>query len=554
MPIKPETGKDRWRRVPKDYFKTRDWTTRWKLRLSGIACILALVWWAVGVDWIGGKSSSSDLNSLRTNHGELARVHTAWENKCEACHEPFKPIGGRGLLSTTSSTELSSDKLCMTCHAGPTHHAAMKSPEVKTCAECHRDHQGRDFSMIRLVDGECTTCHSKLSDHVDMTKKPGGGRTYGDVTAFNVKDHPPFRPEGAKPGKNDKLEDNSNLLFNHKLHMMPGVANPGETKRTFESIRDPAERARYQKWAKLRGRPDALNAPIELDCSSCHVLDSTEQESAVNLAVAPVPLPSRNPGRYFLPINYQNQCRACHPLTFDPRPGSGLVEVPHGVQPDQVVGFLRRVFTEKAVADDAGLLDRKVTRIPLPGKRPDQPKASKLLEESVKTTSQSLFETRTGCVECHVYKSGGEGVVPTVVPTKVPEIWFKHAAFGHTGHRALSCRDCHPRSYALEDDGKTPFKDASVVAKDVLIPAIDNCVQCHAPTKKEGGYFASGSNTTGGASFDCTECHKYHNGDNPLQGAGALAHDADKVRTITEFLAGIGGQSNKPATPKPKNP
>jgi hypothetical protein len=549
MPMTRETGKDRWKKVPKDYFKKRDRLQNLKLQLSGLACVLALGWWAIGVDWTGGRSSSNDLNGLRANHGELARVHTAWANKCETCHVPFEPIDGRPLLSSKSVAEgRSSDKLCNSCHAGPAHHSTMIASEVKGCAECHRDHQGREFSMVRLNDHECTSCHQALEGHIASGTKPGTSRMFGNVSRFNEKDHPPFRPEaalfdGAKPPR-----DKGKLKFNHALHMMPGIVRDAkETPYTVEQIPIAAERARYQKSGSAKD-------PVQLDCSSCHVLDATEIQATANPAVSSASLPSRNPGRYFLPISYANQCRACHTQTFDPRPDLKDLEVPHGVQPDQVISFLKRTYAAKVV-DDPSVLNRKVTAIPLPGKSPAESTTGKLLDDAVTKATRFLFENRTSCKECHHIQDDAKGIASKVEPTKVPPIWFTHAAFGHTSHRGVSCRDCHARSYALEQDGKTLVKDSSKVATDVLIPAIDNCVQCHAPSKSPGGWFASSSSaTTGGVSFDCTECHRYHNGDNLLQGYGAPAEDADHERTITEFLQGAGGRSLKATAEKSGKP
>jgi hypothetical protein len=540
MPMKRETGKDRWRRVPKDYFKKRDSIQNAKLLFSGLLGILALGYAAWGFKKSEG-TSTTDLNGLRANHGELARVHAAWENRCDACHVPFEPIDGRPLLSSKSAAEgRSSDKLCMSCHAGPSHHSAMIASEVKGCAECHRDHQGRDFSLVRLNDAECTTCHESLAAHIASGAKPPNSRIFSDVSKFNAKDHPPFRPEAALFA-GGKLQDRGKLKFNHALHMTPGIVKDDkETPYTVERIPIAAERARYQK----AGKP---GDPVQLDCSSCHVLDASDSKIAPNPAFASVPLPSRNAGRYFLPINYQNQCRACHTQTFDPRPGLKDVEAPHGVQPDQVVAFLKRTYAEKALADDPSVLNRKVTLSPLPGKRPKESTAGKLLDDSVTKATRFLFENRTSCLECHHVQADPQGAPARVEPTKVPEIWFTHAAFDHTAHRGVSCRECHSRSYALEPDGKTRVKDSSSVSTDVLIPAIDNCVQCHAPAHGQGGWFATSSSspTTGGASFDCTECHRYHNNDNPLQGFGASVRDAEGERTIAEFLTGKGGPASR---------
>ena len=545
MPMKKETGKDRWRRVPKDYFKTGDPIQKAKLRLSALAALLAVGWWAFGVDWSGRDSSATDANSVRANHGPLALVHAAWDNKCDACHVPFEPIAKGAWFSPKSPTsDRSSDRRCMACHLGPSHHSTMIESEVKQCGECHRDHQGRDFSLVRLVDAECTNCHQALEGHIATDKKPAGSRIFGNATAFNAKDHPAFTPEAAAYSKDKPPVDRGKLRFNHALHMKPGIVrDEKETPYTIDRIPIASERARYQK----SGAP---TDKVTLDCGSCHVLDALDLKAAPNPAVASSTVPSRNAGRYFLPVNYENQCRACHTQTFDPRPGMEHLEAPHGVQPDEVIAFLRRTYAETVVGDDPAVLNRKVTLGRLPGKPPAESTARKLMDDSISKSTRFLFENRTSCLECHHVEKDEKGL-PKVEPTKVPDVWFKHAAFDHTAHRGVSCRECHSRSYALKEDG-SPSPDASVVATDVLIPAIDNCVRCHAPSKGQGGWFGSSSTPiSGGASHDCTECHRYHNGDNPLQGYGALAQDADRERTIVEFL---GGSSVKPRSKEPAKP
>ena len=546
MPMKRETGKDRWRRVPKDYFKKRDPLQKAKLQLSALACVLALGWFALKYDWRGRSSSTTDAISLAANHGTLARVHAAWDNKCDACHEPFKPIDGRPLFSSKSSPpDRESDQLCMSCHAGPAHHSTTIQPEVKGCAECHRDHQGRDFSLVRLKDTECTSCHQALAGHIAPGKKAAGSRVFGNVAEFNAKDHPAFTPEAATYAPGKPPQDRSRLKFNHALHMMPGIVrDETETPYTVDKIPVVEERARYQQGG-------ASTDKVQLDCASCHVLDAFDRRAAPNAAVAPAILPARNPGRYFLPVDYRTQCRACHTLTFDPRPGMEKLEAPHGLQPDQVVASLKRTYAEKVLADDPSVLMRKVSVGTLPGKSTNDTTAGKLLDESVTKATRFLFENRTSCLECHHVAKDDKGVPTRVEPTKVPAIWFTHAAFDHSAHRGVSCRECHGRSYAMKEDGKTPFPEASVVATDVLIPGIDNCVRCHAPAKGQGGWFASSTApTSGGASYDCTECHRYHDGDRPLQGHGAFSRDADRERTIVEFLDGMPARAGKPSTPE----
>ena len=552
MPIKRETGKDRWRRVPKDYFKTRDRLQGAKLQLSAVALVLAVGWAALGFDWTGRKSlDGTDLNSLRANHGTLARVHASWDQKCDACHVPFEPIDGRALFaSRSSSTNRSSDQLCATCHAGPSHHAASIESEVKGCAECHRDHQGRDFSLVRLADNECTNCHGNLDAHLDPSKKPAGSRSYEKrVALFNATDHPAFSPEAATRS-GGKLVDRGKLKFNHARHMMPGIVRePGDSPYTVDQIPIVAERARYQG----KGSPAD---PVRLECGSCHQLDSTEVPSSPNPAVGASALPARSAGRYYLPMTFEVQCRACHSLSFDPR--TPELEVPHGVQPDQVVAFVKRAVAAQVLSDDPKLLDVFVPAARIPGKAPALATATNRRDEALGKALTYLFPAQldpasTGgktsnannCLECHHYgPERSEGYPTRVEATKVPEIWFTHASFDHSSHRGVDCRECHAGSYALERDGKTINPTASKTSADVLLPAIDNCVQCHAPAQSQGigGWFAQAGSSSGGggggAGFACTECHKYHNGDRPLQGYAAKAQDASIERSIAEFLRG----------------
>ena len=569
MPTKRETGKDRWKRVPKDYFKKRDFLQRLKLQLSGLAFLLAVGWWAMGVDWAGGGVTSTDRNGLRANHGVLAEVHAPWDNKCDACHQPFVPIDGRSLFSTKSGGGTSiSNESCKTCHQGPEHHSSMIESEVKTCAECHRDHQGRGFSLVKLADHECTSCHAQIDGHVKPNSTLNKGRRIGSVSAFGT-DHPQFEPDTAlvdksKPlekGKAPVLSDKSHLKFNHGLHMMPGLKkNPTDSGYTVDQIPVEAERARYQG---ANGKPTDA---VQLKCASCHVFDAADLKASINPAVSPVLLPARNIGRYFLPVTYEASCRACHVLSFDPM--EKKLEAPHGLQPDQVVEFLKRNYAAKIVSEDPAILKKDfVPTTTIPGKARDEASPKKRLDDSVKAALKFVFngagtDPKTGdtpksannCAECHTVHNDANGLPASVEPTQVPQIWYTRAIFDHTAHKAVSCRECHSRSYAVAEDGKTLIADSSKTSKDVLIPGRDNCVQCHAPSKTQGFFASPSSVTTGGAPFDCTECHRYHNGDNRLQGYGALAEDAAKRLTIDQFLMGTGDKSKAPPAPQATTP
>src|SRR5262249_13183615 len=155
-----------------------------------------------------------------------------------------------------------SDQKCMACHAGPIHHENQKQEDQQTCAACHRDHQGREVSLVRLADALCTRCHSNLSAH--MT---GPLKYQNSVTAFDANEshHPEFRSV--------KEKDPGNLKFNHALHLAEGMVQPsGGHPWKLSDIPDEAERARQ---AARQGTTN-MAAPVRLDCASCHQLNAAE--------------------------------------------------------------------------------------------------------------------------------------------------------------------------------------------------------------------------------------------------------------------------------------
>ncbi|WP_435010387.1 hypothetical protein P12x_001651 [Tundrisphaera lichenicola] len=566
MPTIRETGKDRWKKVPKDYFKKPDALQRTKLKFSALALLLALGWGASGIDWTRSSGPASSVLDLRANHGTLAKVHAAWDNKCEACHVPFEPIDGRPLLASKSdSASRTSDKLCMSCHAGPAHHETIRASDVRSCAECHRDHRGREASLVKLDDLECTRCHSSLEQFVDTSKKPEGSRSFADaITSFD-RDHPPFIPDGAIRNTDKTLQDRGGLKFNHALHMTPGiVSRPENTKYTVGQIPVASERPRYGK------SPDE---PVTLDCNSCHVLEASDLKAGTDPSVAAWTTPVRSDGKYYQPVNFETQCRACHDLNFDPR--TPEIRAPHGVQPQIVVDFLKKTYAAQLFENDPKLFEKFMPAVSLPGKRPVEPEARKAFDESVISAEKVLFgdqpgpdlnnlaHSRQNCAECHELVKEPESLVPSrVVPTNVPTVWFTHAQFDHSAHRGVSCRDCHARSYAMDPSGNPIEKDLtkptkgalapSISSKDVLVPEIENCRKCHSPANSGAGWLpwsGSSASPTGGVAFDCTECHTYHNGDHALEGVGASAENASQKREVEQFLLGVGAKSGSSMSP-----
>jgi hypothetical protein len=527
----PETGKQRATRIPLDYFKRLNSLEKGKLWLALVALLAAAGWWASG--FLRG-----DNGKLRYSRGPVASVHAAWDAKCEACHVDFSPMSGQNVLTSLGGRPAghgsAADARCETCHAGPPHHLKQQLPDkTPSCGGCHREHQGRDFSLVRLADSDCTRCHGDLQANSLDPEQVTFART---VTDF-ARDHPEFR---------SVKEDTGKLKFNHKIHLAPGqVITPGQERPfTLGRITDPTERTRYANRQDKKEDSDL----VQLDCRSCHQLDSGDFgfERGKPEGMLAAAAPGRATGAYFLPIKYENHCKACHPLTFDKQvvgKDNAPLAVPHRLQPDEVNKFLWGAYADYYKSKQYPDLDQRIKEWlaetpnpmrPLPGKltREEEEKARSeivkgvnaarvfLYQNKVAKADRFLVSGKTSCGECHHIELGDGQASQRIVQPAVKDVWFEHARFNHASHKALDCRACHDKAYASESE------------KDVLVPGIANCRQCHAPADHANGQ------AVGGARHDCTECHNYHHGDSPMQGLGAWSRDPHRKGDVRWFLDG----------------
>jgi hypothetical protein len=289
----------------------------------------------------------------------------------------------------------------------------------------------------------------------------------------------------------------------------------------------------------IKKQLNGLWPPYELTTSDQDRL-ITAATSIVNHARLPVrPGPTRADGRAMLPITYENQCRSCHPLQFDPSVPS--LEMKHGLQPSQVHESLWEIYAAQYQREDPALFGERLPQRPLPGRSdvPASKSARELIERKVRIAERILFGPKK-CGECHSYVT-----IPDHSPvaaldhwdparnvavkaTNVPGIWFRSAVFDHTAHRALDCKACHDGAYPTSGQ-------PSRSSQDVLIPSQEICLKCHSPSRPA----SASMSPQGGAGFDCTECHRYHNGDALLQGRGATARGVKERMSLPRFLLGV---------------
>lgn len=510
-----ETSKKRTVRIPLDYFKRPDPLDHWKTLLTVVGVVIA-AGWAFGLGWdFWSRSRRSERSRQLASHGPLARPHATWELQCETCHIPFQPIGQTTWTARLVGDSRQSDTRCKSCHAGSIHHTG-QSPEDPACAGCHHDHQGRDASLVRISDQHCTQCHANLTRHMSEERTP---RVAASVTRFddNPDHHPAFRVNRAPdPGR---------LKFDHARHLKNGMALPsGGPIQTLAMMRE-SDRERYKSYAK------GSDGFIQLDCAACHRLEPGDD------GAAPWPGTARNAGAYMLPVSYARDCRACHSLDFDPAVPTLVMS--HPIEPAEVHRSLWETYATRYLSANPALLDKPIPPRPLPGKpeAPEVLEARRVIDNKVQAAEKLLFGAKK-CAECHDYETADGSPVPSlemydpkrdvrITPTNVPAVWFLGAVFDHSAHRAVSCRECHARA-----NGDSA--DASHQSGDVLLPTVKECLECHSP-RRAG---AEARTRQGGASFDCTECHRYHNDDSPLQGRGAPSRDALGDATIKQFLLG----------------
>jgi hypothetical protein len=112
------------------------------LTLPGLAILviliasLGLTLWRKG----GLAFSPGDLSSQTLNDKQIAgfKSHAEFEGQCSLCHQPFSSIQA---------------ELCTACHVSVGEQITMEDSlhgmldNVMRCAECHSDHQGREFDL-----------------------------------------------------------------------------------------------------------------------------------------------------------------------------------------------------------------------------------------------------------------------------------------------------------------------------------------------------------------------------------------------------------------------
>ena len=372
---------------------------------------------------------------LLWDSGALSGPHKNMGEACGVCHQ--KPF------------ERVPDSSCTGCHVDQADHVEDHAliheaglDEIR-CASCHREHDG-DEHLIASDARQCTDCHMNPDSYMPSS----GLERVGEFDRH----HPGFRVQvtrltdhGEHVQQRERLadqpEEESGLLFPHDVHMDPdGMQTPS-------------------------GRQT-------LACADCHT-----------------PEPG---GAGMKPVTMEQHCADCHRLDFEPADPERTV--PHG-DADAVMTHLFEYYATRALtggfspdtdgepAPDIVRQSRRPDRVLSP---PEQASALSWAQAHAQRVGAELFEYRS-CTTCHeVERSDASPAGWHVMPVHVTDRWFVAADFTHARHDGMACADCH----AAED---------SADAGDVLIPDIDNCLQCH-----------GGSQAQDRVPSTCIDCHGFH--------------------------------------------
>ena len=499
--------KIRAKRIALQYFKRLHPFRRWKLILSIAAPVLAAAWVLV---------AASRGDERLYLGGPVSTAHAMFESECRLCHGPGPTPGGPGTPVTRASLAAAAaagphgfflrvgDASCTTCHAGPRHAAG--ETFTPRCASCHIEHLGRSV-LVQIADRHCVQCHGSLETRDG--KPPAFHRTIPTLA-----EHPEFavavkdadRVGRVRLDAPAQLHDPAQMKLNHAKHLKVNLKGVEEIEKAF----GPAALVKVKDGAQIA-------------CTFCH----RPEEG----------------GQYLQPIAYERHCAACHPLDFDGRFPDAVV--PHDAPPI-VRAFLRGTLSEafeqcqaipageggKPIRDRCVELElakappapaaesdrprglrrgggaeaeappadeprggrlrgRAAEPEPAPAPAPDTPRGRRgggseapgpggWIAAQLATIEPGVFKQR--CEYCHTLKREGDAL-PQVAPPAIPSRWLPHARFDHGAHRPVACAECHKAA-------------ASTETRDVLLPSIATCRECHTPRA--------------GARTGCVECHRYH--------------------------------------------
>jgi len=422
----------------------RVWRGRATLAVIAASCAALLILLG-NPPWRNNFISPGEISRSHSGDAFAALAATNHLNQnCGACHVAGNS-GPHGMVHAAVSAKPGILDLIKLAGAKPAEPTAIDESCLKchagrnfhqpdaaaiSCSFCHAEHQGK--TMAATTDANCIFCHG---DAAKMVAAQAGNNLMPVIHHF-AEDHPQFR------FITKKWRDPDTLKFNHALHLT-GATIPN------------------------------LPGGAKLDCAFCHQPDAA--------------------GAFMKPVNFENNCRVCHSLQFDPE--TLQLQLPHG-SAEFVTAFLRSLpkqyadlAAEENSPDADDFVQQKLAALRTQfgsgeelEKRIFFSTATFGPEAQIGTLSGATRSLFPGCALCHEVKTAASDS-PEITKPVMPERWLALAKFDHAKHANISCVQCHDAIHS---------KDTA----DIILPAKETCAACHSPR--------------GGVADTCATCHTYH--------------------------------------------
>jgi len=412
------------KRIDLQYFTKPHPFRRWRLWLSILVPVVAVVWFAAL------RANGQKVYSA----GPLSASHAVLGKRCEVCH-----VTTLGIFRAKVS-----DNACLKCHDAPAHHVD-KVTFTPTCGSCHVEHK-KSLRLASTTDSSCIQCHGELRT------RSGGTQYVQQVKGFD-KQHPEFavlRLGGSDPGQ---------VKLNHYAHLRPNLAGPdGPVQMDCQDCH--RLMGIDQAWPYATNVPKAMTFHVSADVKASRSSD------------------------YMSPILYANQCAGCHvkDLQFDTRFDQ---PAPHD-KPEMVQAFLIQKYSDYFTAHPGAISEPVLSERIIPGgiklPLPVPHTRQQWIDLQVMLADRRLFDK--GCKLCHIMIESNMPL-PAVAKSSIPERWLLHANFSHNSHRLLSCVACHsgaPDSHDTKDvllPGIASCRSCHQEQGAKHDAANGNCSECH---------------------------------------------------------------------------
>ncbi len=386
------------------------------------------------------------------------------DEACEECHQIADHIDETSTLISASSHAKNSAQACQSCHKEHNEPTSVIITSDMLCVDCHAEEvrmAGNNPHSNAIANNADPVIEGSTTTTSDTTSEIASIPT---TTGFSVNKHPQFKLsylESVKLNSSEKEKAIVNMSWN-KQQMAFDSAYPEASNLKFD------HKVHFSP-SKMR----TTDKPDGMRCADCHTLKSDNE--------------------HFEPVNMEEHCSSCHQLTFDT--DNLERQLPHG-NPDEVIRMLEehyvRVYTDPNFkAAGSGTRRRRLGQ-DSNNANCNTPFACGM--QKAASESEAQF-TKGVCNYCHQVSDNEANDIYTrwqVLPVRINDDWYPNAIFDHASHETKkadsnhSCLSCHD---AEESESST----------DVLIPGIDNCVDCHAD-----------DSIANKITVNCVSCHDFH--------------------------------------------